>query len=79
MKHLTQDPNGPQMRRLDLLISKETYADFERIMDETNLRRREAIDLLIGEFVQRMEAEAAAARKGGKTAAGAGGKTRKRA
>lgn len=80
LKFLTQDPQGPKMRRLDLLVSQETYTAFEEIMDDTNLRRREALDLLIGDFRDRLKAEAQANRSGGKPAEVATStKTKKRA
>jgi hypothetical protein len=58
MRYLTRDARGPKMRRLDLLVSQETFAKLEEIMVNTNLRRREALDLLIGEFHNRLKAEA---------------------
>lgn len=80
LQRLTKDPDGPKMRRLDLLVSQETYTAFEEIMDDTNLRRREALDLLIGEFHNRLKAEAQANRSGGKPAeVAAQNKAKKRA
>lgn len=41
--HLTNDPNGPHMRRLDLLLPADAYERFESLMNNTNSRRRETI------------------------------------
>lgn len=42
-RYLTRDPSGPRMRRLDLLLPKDTFGKLEEIMDNTNTRRREAL------------------------------------
>lgn len=42
-RYLTRDPSGPRMRRLDLLLPRETFGKLEEIMDNMNTRRREAL------------------------------------
>ncbi len=54
---LTKDPNGPQMKRLDLLIDKETYDKFEDILDSTNTRRREGLHMAIKHLYDELLAE----------------------
>lgn len=44
---LTKDPQGPQMQRLDLLLSRETFAMFEAIKNNMNWRQREALHAII--------------------------------
>jgi hypothetical protein len=50
MRYLTRDPSGPKMRRLDLLLSSETFGKLEEIMDNTNMRRREALVAMIDAY-----------------------------
>jgi len=54
MRFLTRDPSGPKMRRLDLLLSSETFGKLEEIMDNTNMRRREALVAIIDAYHSRI-------------------------
>jgi len=54
MRFLTRDPSGPKMRRLDLLLSSETFGKLEEIMDNTNMRRREALVAMIDAYHSRI-------------------------
>lgn len=54
MRFLTRDPSGPKMRRLDLLLSNETFRKLEEIMDITNMRRREALVAMIDAYHSRI-------------------------
>lgn len=54
MRYLTRDPSGPKMRRLDLLLSSETFGKLEEIMDNTNMRRREALVVMIDAYHSRI-------------------------
>lgn len=41
---LTKDPNGPQLRRVDVLVSPYHWALFETIRNHGNLKQRCAIE-----------------------------------
>lgn len=57
VQFLTNNPEGPRMRRLDLLLPRETYEQFEAIMNNTNQRRREAMVSMIETRYEQMVAE----------------------
>lgn len=49
LHRLTKDPNGPHMRRLDLLLEEDKYRRFEEILacGKGSMRRRETIQAAI--------------------------------
>ncbi|HEU0276245.1 MAG TPA: hypothetical protein VFQ95_00260 [Rhodanobacteraceae bacterium] len=55
VERMTQDPNGPRMRRLDVLIDRGIYERLHVLIDQRSSTRRDVIQQLIEDESLRVE------------------------